>query len=87
MNESMGPVDAMRVLVSRYLEHNGKKKADLARAMGLTPQTLDIRLRKSNNPKIGNFVELMDAIDMEVVVVKKGVRLPEGSVAIREVVE
>lgn len=58
------------------------KKAELARSLGLTPQALDNRLHKTTNPKTDSVIELLNELGYQLVVTKKGTKLPQDSFVI-----
>ena len=74
----MKPKEALNKLV----DESDFKKADIARALGISPQSLDIRLSKGENPQIKTLNEILSVIGYQLAITRKGAKLPSHSIVI-----
>ena len=60
----------------------GSSQSQLARAMGVTQQSINHRVNRTDSCRISSAVEMMDALGYEVVFTPKGTKLPPDAVIV-----
>lgn len=62
------------------LVHESKfKKAEIARSLNVSPQAFQSRMKDGENPTVKSCVELLDVLGYQLVVTKKGAKLPSDA--------
>lgn len=54
-------------------------RADLARELDISPQALDVRLNRTDNPKVDTLTAILDILGYRIAFVKKGSPMPKDS--------
>lgn len=66
-------------LLIDLIDKSNLTKADLARALGVTPQAVSNALFKPRNTRVNNLAEMLDVLGYQLVVTNKGAKLPVGA--------
>ena len=67
-------------VVNKLIDKSDFKKADIARVLGISPQALDVRLSKGENPQLKTLIDILGVIGYQVVVTRKGAKLPPDAI-------
>ena len=65
--------------VSNLIQQSDLKNADIARALNISPQTLNSRLKDTSNPTAKTLIEILDVLGYDLAIVRKGTKLPDTS--------
>lgn len=73
-----------KTLLNILVDDSQYKKSEIARILNLKPQVLNTRLTRSKSPRVASVVDILDVLGYQLVVTKKGVKLPTDAVIIDE---
>lgn len=71
-------------VLSEIISSSDFSQAEVARAVGVTPQALNYRVTKTENPMIASFMDVIDVLGYQLVVTRKGAKLPTGSIVVEQ---
>lgn len=70
--------------INKLIADTGFTKADVARAIGITAQGLNTRINKTGNPGIATVEQILDVLGYQVVLTRKGAKLPSGAIVLND---